>query len=54
MSTTKVDDPFRIRPPMSQYRATYFGESACSIFEWAVFSVDAPDSSACKLWRDRF
>ena len=31
---------------MSQYRPTYFSESACSIFEWAAFSVDAPDSSA--------
>ena len=48
----KVDDPFRIRPPMSQYRATYFGKSVCGIFEWAAFSVDAPDSLACKLWRD--
>ena len=37
---------------MSQYRATYFGESACGIFEWVAFLVDAPDSSACKLWRD--
>ena len=37
---------------MSQYRVTYFGESACGILEWAAFSVDAPDSSACKLWRD--
>ena len=51
-SGCKVDDPFRIRPPMSQYRPTYFGESTCGIFEWAAFSVDAPDSLACKLWRD--
>ena len=48
----KVDDPFRIRPPMSQYIATYFSESACGILEWAAFSVDAPDSSVCKLWHD--
>ena len=37
---------------MSQYRATYFGELAYGIFEWEAFSVDAPDSSACKLWCD--
>ena len=48
----RVDDPFPISPPFQQYRATYFGESACSILNQAAFSVDAPDSSACKLWRD--
>ena len=37
---------------MSQYRPTYFGESAYGIFKWAAFLVDAPDSSAYKLWHD--
>ena len=34
LTDAKVDDLFPIRPPITQYRATYFRESACIIFEF--------------------